>query len=153
MSLRKRLAALTRDEREAVAILARTVDGLVVWSSNRSGNHELYLLDLRGQTIRQLTHNPHVDFFSRFSPDGRRVLFLRSQREWVSFREEGAWDVMLVNVDGTGEQLLGAGWVPPDLGGRGDRRPVRAGLSSCGDSIWRPVPSSSSWTARATSPG
>src|SRR5262249_45771705 len=106
VSPRRRLAALTGPEREAAALLGRGLDGLVVWSSNRSGNHELYLLDLREQTVRQLTHDPHVDFFPRFSPDGRRVLFLRSQREWVSFREASAWNVMLVNVDGTGEELL-----------------------------------------------
>jgi hypothetical protein len=55
---RMSLAALTRPEREATSALARTLDGLVVWSSNRSGNHELYLLYLRKQTVRQLTHHP-----------------------------------------------------------------------------------------------
>ena len=109
----RRLATLTGGERQAVSVLGRALDGLVVWSSNRSGNHALYLLDLRGPAVRQLTHDPRVDFFPRFSPDGRRVLFLRSQREWVSFREEGAWDVMLVNVNGTGEErLLRGGYHP-----------------------------------------
>jgi len=106
---RRRLRALTGPEREAVSVLGRTLDGLVVWSSNRTGNHELYLLDLNRQTSRQLTRDPRVDFFSRFSPDGRRVLFLRSQREGVSFREKAAWDVMLVNTDGTGEEVLARG--------------------------------------------
>jgi dipeptidyl aminopeptidase/acylaminoacyl peptidase len=132
MSLRKHLAALTRHEREATSALARTLDGLVVWSSNRSGNHELYLLDLRKQTVRQLTHNPHVDFFSRFSPDGRRVLFLRSQREWVSFREAGAWDVMLVNVDGTGEELLVRGGYHPTWADQGTAVVFERGLQ-----LWR----------------
>jgi Tol biopolymer transport system component len=80
----------------------------------------LYLLDLHRLTVRQLTHNPHVDFFSRFSPDGRRVLFLRSQREWVSFREEGAWDVMLVTTlrrhrDEMSESGSGADEVGPQI--------------------------------------
>ncbi len=72
-----RLAALTGAERDAVALLSPQIDGLVVWSSNRSGNHELYLLDLRARSVSQLTRHPNVDFFSRFSPDGRRVLFLQ----------------------------------------------------------------------------
>ena len=108
-----RLVALTEPEPQAAEVLSRQVAGLVVWSSNRSGNHELYLLDLPARSVRQLTHHPNVDFFSRFSPDGRRVLFLRSQREGMSSRDKSGWDLMLMNVDGTGEQLLARGAYHP----------------------------------------
>jgi Tol biopolymer transport system component len=108
-----RLAGLTDPEREAVRVLGARLDGLLVWSSNRSGNHELYLLDLRTQSIRQLTHTPSVDFFSRFSPDGRQILFSRSQRAWVSFRDPTAWDVFLMNVDGTHERRIVRGGYHP----------------------------------------
>jgi Tol biopolymer transport system component len=113
VSAAARLAGLTGAEQEAVARLGARLDGRLVWSSNRSGNHELYLLDLRARTLRQLTRHPHVDFFSRFSPDGRRIVFLRSQRPWVSFRDETAWDVFLVNVDGTGEMRIAFGGYHP----------------------------------------
>ncbi|MGH7319878.1 MAG: TolB family protein [Candidatus Rokuibacteriota bacterium] len=113
LSAAARLADLTGPERAAVAQLGRRLHGFVVWSSNRSGDHELYLLDLRSGSVRRLTSHPHVDFASRFSPDGRQVVFLRSQREWVSFREMTAWDVYLVNVDGTGEQRLARGGYHP----------------------------------------
>jgi dipeptidyl aminopeptidase/acylaminoacyl peptidase len=101
-----RLAGLTGAEREAVGTLARRLTGHIVWSSNRTGNHELYLLDLGSGTVRKLTNTPYVEFFSRFSPDGRRILFTRSQREYVTFRDTTAWDVYVMNVDGTGERLL-----------------------------------------------
>ena len=101
-----KLRQLTEAERSVFRELAQRLDAQIVWSSNRDGNHELYLMDLRSQEVRRLTRNPNVDFFSRFSPDGRRIVFLRSQREWVSFREETAWDVYLINTDGTGERLL-----------------------------------------------
>jgi dipeptidyl aminopeptidase/acylaminoacyl peptidase len=101
-----RLAGLTRPERSAVETLAGRLGGLIVWSSNRTGNHELYLLDLRTRTLKQLTHTPQVEYFSRFSPDGQRILFTRSQRDYVSPREPSAWDVYVMNVDGTGERLL-----------------------------------------------
>jgi hypothetical protein len=110
---RTRLAGLTGPERQAVEALGRRLDGKLVWSSNRSGNHELYLVDFRARTVTQLTHHPNVDFFSRFSPDGRRIVFLRSQREGVSFRDPTAWDVMLMNVDGTGEQRIVTGGYHP----------------------------------------
>jgi Tol biopolymer transport system component len=101
-----RLAGLTGPEQNAVAALARRLAGLIAWSSNRTGNHELYLLDLKSGTVRQLTHTPYVEFFPRFSPDGQRILFARSQREYVSFRDPRAWDVYVINADGTGERLL-----------------------------------------------
>ena len=103
---RVRLAGLTGPEREAVDSLARRLEGRIVWSSNRTGNHELYLLDLGTRAVRRLTNTPQVEFFSRFSPDGRRILFTRSQREYVSPRDPTGWDVYVVNADGTGERLL-----------------------------------------------
>jgi dipeptidyl aminopeptidase/acylaminoacyl peptidase len=113
VSAAARLAGLTGAEQEAVARLGARLDGRLVWSSNRSGNHELYLLDLRARTLRQLTRHPHVDFFSRFSPDGRRIVFLRSQRPWVSFRDPTAWDVYLIQADGSGEEPIARGAYHP----------------------------------------
>jgi Tol biopolymer transport system component len=85
----------------------------MVWSSNRSGNHELYLLDLREGSVRRLTNNPAVDFFSRFSPDGRKIAFVRSQHEWVSARDPTAWDVYVIGVDGSGERRIAVGGFHP----------------------------------------
>ena len=115
-----RLADLTQAERGAVDTLARQVGGLVVWSSNRTGNHELYLLDLRTRAVRRLTNTPQVEFFSRFSPDGRRILFTRSQRDYVTPRDPTAWDVYVINVDGTGERLLARNGYSPQWAPGGD---------------------------------
>jgi Tol biopolymer transport system component len=114
---RVQLAGLTGPERDAVDALARRLEGQIVWSSNRTGNHELYLLDVGSRAVRRLTNTPSVEFFSRFSPDGRRILFARSQREYVSPRDPSAWDVYVMNADGTGERLLARNgyspqWVP-----------------------------------------
>src|SRR5262249_8610751 len=115
-----RLAGLSRAERNAVDTLARGLDGLVVWSSNRTGNHELYLLDFRTRTLRQLPHPPQVEFFSRFSPDGRRIVFNRSQRDYVSPRDPTGWDVYVMNVDGTDERFLARGGYWPQWTPKGD---------------------------------
>jgi Tol biopolymer transport system component len=108
-----RLEGLTGPEREAVARLAGKLDGRLVWSSNRSGNHELYLLDLGARSLRRLTNSPNVDFFGRFSPDGKQLVFLRSQRQWVSFREPSAWDVFLMELEGGQERRLARGGYHP----------------------------------------
>ena len=108
-----RLAGLTGPEQETVRKLARRTDGLIVWSSNRSGHHDLYVADLRQQRVRRLTNSPSVNFLSRLSPNGKHVVFLRSQQEYVSPRDPTRWDVFLIDVDGTGERRIAkAGYHP-----------------------------------------
>lgn len=110
-------------DQAAMAELNQKTDGLkcrVVWSSSRSGNHELYMLRLPVGEIIRLTDNDHVDFFPRFSPDGKRLVFARSQKQWVSERDYNQWDVWLMDLN-TGEQtmLARAGnfplWVDEDV--------------------------------------
>lgn len=115
------LDGLSDEERQAFHTLGQQAAGRVVWSSNREGNHELYLVDLSTGDEERLTNHPNVDFFSRFSPDGTSVSFLRSHREWVSFREDESWDLYLIDADGTNERLLAREayhptWVPDGSG-------------------------------------
>jgi Tol biopolymer transport system component len=97
---------LTGAEHEQVRLLARRLDGVIVWSSNRSGQHQLYLVDLRRQHVRQLTNTRNANTFPRVSPDGHRLVFMRSQQERASFRDLMAWDIYLINLDGTQERRL-----------------------------------------------
>ena len=89
-------------EAAAFAEAARRFHGRIVWSSNRSGNHEIYLLDLRGRSpaLEKLTDDPHVDSFPRFAPDGRTIVFNRSRELWVSDRNPEPWDVWIMDADG-----------------------------------------------------
>lgn len=89
-------------ESAAFAEAARGFRGRIAWSSNRSGNHEIYLLDLRGgrPLLERLTDDPHVDGFPRFSPDGSQILFNRSRQTWVSDRNPEPWDVWIMEADG-----------------------------------------------------
>lgn len=115
------LASVMGPERDAWRELGQQISGQLLWSSNREGNHDLYLVDLSTGAERRLTDHPHVDFFSRFSPDGRSISFLRSQREWVSFRDETAWDLYVMNTDGSEERRVVQGayhptWLPDGSG-------------------------------------
>ncbi len=107
-----KLKALRKRERDALRALAGELDARIVWSSNRSGNHDLYMLDLADLQAIQLTDHPHVDFGSRFSPDGRSIVFMRSQREWVSFREKDPWDLFVLDLDSGEERRLTDGYHP-----------------------------------------
>ena len=115
------LASFLDLEREAWSRLGEQVSGQLVWSSNRDDNHELYLVDLSTGAESRLTNTEQVEFFSRFSPDGRHISFLRSQARWVSFRDETAWDLYVMNADGSGERRLVEGayhatWLPDGSG-------------------------------------
>ncbi len=83
--------------------------GFIVWSSNRSGNHDIMLMDLPSLKSRAITDDPHTDNFARISPDGKQVVFARSHEEWQSLRNEKPWDVWLLNIK-TGKEQLIAKW-------------------------------------------
>jgi Tol biopolymer transport system component len=66
----------------------------VVFSSNRSGNLDLWAISTRTDVVRSLTDDPADDWDPGFSPDGRSLL-------WSSNRS-GNLEVWASNPDGTG---------------------------------------------------
>jgi len=78
-------------------VLAK-LNGFVIWSSNRFGNHDLVMLTLPDQQLTRLTTDPHTEYFPRISPDGTKVVFCRSREPWVSQRNYFAWDVYLFDL-------------------------------------------------------
>jgi WD40-like Beta Propeller Repeat len=78
--------------------------GLIVWSSSRTENHDLYTMKTDGSDVRQITKGDQVDWFPRFAPDGSKILFCRSKSGWVSERDANSsdkWDLYMVGVDGS----------------------------------------------------
>jgi Tol biopolymer transport system component len=82
------------------------LSGFVVWSSNRFGNHDLLYLSMPDMLVRRLTRHEHVDTFPRISPDGKRLVFARSQQPWVSQRNHLLWDVWILDIGSGRESLL-----------------------------------------------
>lgn len=80
--------------------------GFVVWSSNRSGNHDILKMTLPGREITSLTTHPNAEYFPRISPDGRQVVFSRAQKRWVPHRNMALWDVVLLDIASGKERLL-----------------------------------------------
>ena len=80
--------------------------GFIVWSSNRSGNHDIYRYSLADKTITRLTSHPHTEYYPRISPDGTRVVFARSHIPWVSQRNYTSWDIWLLNLADGSEKML-----------------------------------------------
>ncbi|MGI9316692.1 MAG: hypothetical protein ACR2QW_05115, partial [bacterium] len=92
---------------QSIAALHRAgANGFIIWSSNRFGNHDILRMELPNGRISQVTDHPHTETWPRISPDGRRIVFSRSHKPWVSQRNTIAWDVILLDLDSGKEKLL-----------------------------------------------
>lgn len=114
----------TPDAAEAAAMreVGGKANGLIVWSSSRVGNHDLFTMKTDGSDITAITHGDQVDWFPRFSPDGSRILFCRSRKGWVSERDANnsdKWDIWVIDTDGNSpvkvvERGSWGSWVGPE---------------------------------------
>jgi Tol biopolymer transport system component len=65
----------------------------IVFSSDIDGDLEIYIMDVDGSDIRQLTSNGDMDQFPDWSPDGTRIVFTSDR-----FGDE---EIFVMNTDGT----------------------------------------------------
>jgi Tol biopolymer transport system component len=70
----------------------------VVFSSNRSGNLDLWTVSTRTGAIRSITEDAAEDWDPGFTPDGRHLL-------WSSNRS-GAFEIWTAAIDGTGARQV-----------------------------------------------
>ena len=99
-------AAIATDADAARPAWSRSLRGMVVWSSNRDGNHDIFRLSLPDGSVTPLTRHPHTEYFPRISPDGTRMVFCRSQIPWVSQRNTIPWDVYMMTLADGRETLI-----------------------------------------------
>ncbi len=108
-----------QDEKDRIRQGTAGLKAKVVWTSSRSGKHEIYLLTLPGLEMYKLTKSDHVNNYPRFSPDGKQIVFARSQKKWVSARNEKPWDIYRLDLTSGKEHLVAQngnypGWVGND---------------------------------------
>ena len=80
----------------------------IAFSSNRDGDHEIYVMNADGSGSTQLTNSPGDDWTPAWSPDGSRIAF--------SSNRDGDLDIYVMNADGSGSTQLtnnpGDDWTP-----------------------------------------
>lgn len=79
---------------------------MLVFNSDRTGNHEIFTMRADGTQQRQITNDPRVDsWWGRASPDRRRILFYRAPRgvHDTDYRQVELW---MMNADGSYPRLL-----------------------------------------------
>lgn len=107
---------------------------MLVFDSDRGGNHEIFVMRNDGSAARPLTSNVNYEnWWPRISPDRRRLLFYRSPRGLPErYDLASLWSV---NVDGSGLTLLRAagtdGWA---LQGHGEWSPDGQSIAMFGGS-------------------
>ncbi len=69
--------------------------GTIAFTSDRTGNLDIYLIDADGENLTNLTEHPADDYSPSWSPDGRSIVYVSEQN--------GNPDIYVMNLD-TGEQ-------------------------------------------------
>lgn len=67
----------------------------IVFTSNRTGNTDLFRINSDGSGLEQLTNNPTSDNYARWFPVGDRIVFASNR--------DGNWEIYTMNING-GEQ-------------------------------------------------
>src|SRR5258708_19808180 len=74
------------------------VPGRMAFVSSRDGNPEIYLIDLSGKNLRNLSNNPADDTEPAWSPDGAQIAFTSTR--------DGSQQIYTVGVDATALRRL-----------------------------------------------
>jgi Tol biopolymer transport system component len=79
----------------------------IAFATDRDGNWEVYTMAGDGTHLRRLTHDPAPDREPAWSPDGRRVIFMR-----LAHIEDLVGDIYVMDADGSHEHKIGFGGNP-----------------------------------------
>ncbi|MCD4685833.1 MAG: protein kinase, partial [Anaerolineae bacterium] len=78
----------------------RTGGTRIAFDSRRSGNLDIYIIDIDGTGLRQLTGMSGAERGPTWSPDGAQIAF------YGASDENSNYDIYVINVDGTGLRNL-----------------------------------------------
>ena len=70
----------------------------ISFSSNRTGNYDIYVMDTNGENLRNLTNHPAYDFSATWSPDGRAFAFVSNR--------DGNYEIYIMKVNETEPRRL-----------------------------------------------
>jgi len=70
----------------------------IVFTSLKSGNEDIFSINIDGSGLTQLTDNPTNDMYPQISPDGKKILYTSDIN--------GTWQIMSMNADGTEKKQI-----------------------------------------------
>ena len=72
--------------------------GQIVFQSDRDGDFEIYVMNVDGSELTQLTDNSASDEYPTWSPDGSQIAFTSNR--------DGDYNIYLMNADGSNQRRL-----------------------------------------------
>ena len=78
--------------------LLKGLTGRILFQSDRNGSWDIYLMNVDGSNLTQLTDNPGEDEYPVWSPDGSQIAF-ESNRD-------GNYEIYVMNADGSEQRRL-----------------------------------------------
>lgn len=101
---------ISKKEEKALEECKGKVKGAIIWSTSRANSkHDIWLMNADGTDKKALTASEKVDWYPRFSPNGKQVLFTRSKGGWVpeiDAKYYDKWDLWTIGVDGSDEKKI-----------------------------------------------
>ena len=70
----------------------------IAYYSNRDGNNEIYITDVKGSEHKRITYNGVKDYLPKFSSDGKRLVFFSN--------ENGNYQIFIIDIDGSNRKLI-----------------------------------------------
>ncbi len=73
-----------------------------IYSSNRSGNFDIFTCNIDGTNETQLTYTNENETEPEWSPDGRQITYENSTGVWESEESRNTYEIFVMNADGSG---------------------------------------------------
>ena len=78
----------------------------IIYSSNKTGNYEIYTSNLEGGDEQRLTDTSANEAYPSWSPDGKKIALSLSTGEWNSNESTRTYEIVIMNADGTERREL-----------------------------------------------
>jgi Tol biopolymer transport system component len=78
--------------------LLERLSGKIAFQSDRNGNWDIYVMNIDGSNLVQLTHNPAADEYPVWSPDGTQIAFYSDR--------DGNSEIYIMDADGSNQRRL-----------------------------------------------
>jgi Tol biopolymer transport system component len=89
---------------------SRMVFSRLIKDDSVHGNYDLYIMDLDGSNLTNLTNTGYTQGLSSWSTKGDKVLFIVS-----GMGDQGLYDLYSIKADGTENKLINPETIPPDF--------------------------------------